>query len=361
MQKILFIKQRIRRGPAIESDIEDVIEQSFGALQEIDFDCFELGEELRKAEDRTRGAAPRDVAIARKTATEKCLRYVKDQGHGNIFLLNGYLVNHFNPEFFPALRRITDRIAAWQLDDPYYVDLILPFLPYLHTVFTVDTITLPLYKRHGKITEWLPMACSPKTHKPLNDIDARYKSDVCFIGVPFKGSRRVRIVDDIAQQLAGYQSRIIGATANDRWQQELTRYDLLKHQVLDKFVATDEAVRYYNGAAINLNLHKDSFGHMWDHNTHHLQAASPCERTFSIAGCNAFQLIDASRPDLAKLFKPGEEIISFEDSKDLSAKIDYYLAHADERREIAEKTWEIVCQKHTYMHRAEYIAGTAFS
>ena len=161
MPRILFIKQRIRRGPAIESDIEDVIERSFRSLQGVDFDCFELGEQLRLAEDSMRGASAQDINRARKTATGKCLQYVKDQDHSNILLLNGYLVNHFNPEFFPALHKITSRIAAWQLDDPYYVDLILPFLPYLHTVFTVDTSTIPLYQHHKIKAEWLPMASSP--------------------------------------------------------------------------------------------------------------------------------------------------------------------------------------------------------
>ena len=360
MTRILFIKQRIRRGPAIESDIEDVIERSFRSLQGVDFDCFELGEQLRLAEDSMRGASARDINSARNTATEKCLAYVKDQDHSNILLLNGYLVNHFNPEFFPALHKITNRIAAWQLDDPYYVDLILPFLPYLHTVFTVDTSTIPLYQHYKIKAEWLPMACSPETHKQVEDLDERYLSDVCFIGVPFKGSRRVHIIDELAQQLAGYQSRIIGATANDRWQQELNNYDLIKHQIRDEFIPTAEAVCYYNGAAINLNLHKDSFGHMWDHNAHRLIARSPCERTFSIAGCRAFQLIDASRPDLEKLFKPGEEIIRFENSKDLAAKINYYLDHEDERLEIARKTREITYRRHTYLHRVQHLAEAAF-
>ena len=361
MPKILFIKQRIRRGPAIESDIEDIIEQSFLGLQGVEFDCYELGEQMRLAEDRMRGASAREVGKARTAATEKCLQFVADRGHRNVLLLNGYLVNHFNPEFFPALHGITRRIVAWQLDDPYYVDLILPFLPYLHTVFTVDTSTLPLYQRYGKKTGWLPMACAPEIHRPVDHVDERYRSEVCFIGVPFRGSRRVRIIDGIARQLAGYHSRIIGATADDRWQQELDNYDLVRHQVRDEFVPTAEAVHYYSGAAINLNLHKDSFGHHWDRNAHRLIAVSPCERTFSIAGCRAFQLIDSSRPDLAKLFRPGEEIVSFRGIKDLAAKLDYYLKHDDERLEIARRTQEIVYREHTYARRAQYLAETAFS
>jgi len=361
MTRILFIKQRVRRGPAIESDIEDLLEKALRQTPGIILETYALGEHIKRAEDNLKSGSPQDIYNARKIETERCLQAINQQNIENVFLLNGYLLNYFNPDFFQNLRRCVNRVAVWQLDDPYYIDMTLSFIAHVDVVFTVDTVTLPVYKRYDRVAEWLPLACSPEMHK-TRDVDAaQYQNDVCFIGVPFKGSHRVAIIDAIAPLLADCRAKIIGATDIDTWQNSLKNYDLIKDKVLDSFISTDEAINYYNGSAINLNLHKDSFGHVWDKNAHRLIAQSPCERTFSIAGCGAFQLIDSSRPDLSKLFDLGKNIISFDDAADLTRKIDYYLKHEDERRAIAMATQECVYHKHTYEQRTQRIVEVAFS
>lgn len=361
MPDILFIKQRIRRGPAIESDIEDLVERTLAQTTDVILETYELGESIKLAEDRLAGRSPVDIQRARKAETERCLQHIRSNSSGNILLLNGYLVNHFNPEFFPTLHKTARRIATWQLDDPYYIDLTLAFIKYVDAVFTVDSVTIPVYDRYDKITEWLPLACAPAMHASHPNDDARYSSDVCFIGVPFRNSRRVQIIDAMAPVLAGYNTKIIGATGLDTWAQSLKNYHMIHDKVLDNFISTQDAVRYYNGAAINLNLHKDSYGHVWDRNAHRLVARSPCERTFSIAGCGAFQLIDSSRPDLASVFDPGRDIITFDDPADLAGKIDYYLENEAERREIALAGQERAYARHTYAQRIRRILEVAFT
>ena len=49
-------------------------------------------------------------------------------------------------------------------------------------------------------------------------------------------------------------------------------HHLLADKVLDAFISVEDAARFYQGAAINLNLHKDSYGHQWDRNSHRLLA-----------------------------------------------------------------------------------------
>jgi spore maturation protein CgeB len=361
MTRILFVKQRIRRGPAIESSIEDFVVQAFNQEPGAALDAYDLGEKIRLEEDLLQGATPADYQRTRFSETEKCLRYIRDNGYRNIFVLNGYLLNHFYQGFFAELRRHVDRIVVWQLDDPYYVDLILPFLVHLDAVFTVDSSTVPLYRHYVKVTEWLPLACDPAVHRPLDVLAPKYRSDVCFIGVPFKGSTRVQTIDELAPRLAGFRAKFIGAAGQDNWRNALSNYKLVADQVMEVFVPVEEAVRYFCGAAINLNLHKDSYGHMWDRNSHRIPAMSPCERTFSIAGCGAFQLIDSTRPDLVRLFDVGKDIVSFGDMADLVGKIRYYLNHEKERREIAASALDIVLRRHTYRHRVQRILEVAFS
>jgi spore maturation protein CgeB len=361
MIHIVLVKQRIRRGPAIEGSIEDFIEAAFRRIPGVSFETYELGENIREVEDRMRGAPPAMYQQARMAETEKCLEYIRNNEIRDVLLLNGYLVHHFNPGFFATLRQCTDTIAVWELDDPYYIDLALPFIGYVDVIFTVDTSTLPLYRRYEKTAEWLPLACEPAVHKRLPEVAEKFQSDVCFIGVPFKGSNRVRVIDAVAAELSAINARIIGATQHDTWVGALANHRLIAGKTLDVFVPMEDAVRYYNGAAINLNLHKDSYGHMWDRNSHRIVAQSPCERMFSIAGCGAFQLIDSSRPDLARLFDVGKDIIEFSDVADLSDKISYFLGHDMERRKIADSLQGLVLREHTYLHRVQRIVDVAFS
>jgi spore maturation protein CgeB len=358
---ILFIKQRIRRGIAIESSIEDQLQQALDARPGVNLQCYELGDHIRLAEDRVAFAGAQAVQRARYEQTETCLQYIQQHGCRNIFILNGYLLQHFNPQFFARLRPLVDRIAAWQLDDPYYVDMILPFLEQLDVVFSVDTVTLPLYQRYGRTAEWLPLACDPAVHRSIPNLDPKYIIDVSFIGVPFKGSQRVRTIDAIAPMLAEYNCKLIGATGHDRWGTALVNGRLLAPHIVDEFISIDEASHYYNGAAINLNLHKDSYGHMWDRNAHRLPAQSPCERTFAIAGCGGFQIIDATRPDLGRLFKPGEEITVFASTHELEDRIRHFLHHEDERRQMAAALQQDVHRNHTYANRVDRIIEVAFA
>src|SRR4029077_13887667 len=111
-----------------------------------------------------------------------------------------------------------------------------------------------------------------------------YASDVCFIGAPFEGSRRVSLIDAQADLLAGLNTRIMGATSIDTWQRNLPRYDVLRSKVTDAFVEPVDAIRFFCAARINLNIHKDSAGHAWDRNQRAIVARSPNERVFAIGG-----------------------------------------------------------------------------
>ena len=50
-------------------------------------------------------------------------------------------------------------------------------------------------------------------------------------------------------------------------------------------------------------------------------AESPNDRTFALAGCAAFQLVDRTRPGLWDCFTDGVEMVGFSDPEDLAEKI----------------------------------------
>lgn len=77
-------------------------------------------------------------------------------------------------------------------------------------------------------------------------------------------------------------------------------------------------------------------------------------RAMDILGCGGF-LLTNFQEDLLRLFTPGEDFVFYESREDLMDKIEYYLAHEDERRAIAENGHRKVLQGHTYKDRIREI------
>lgn len=73
-------------------------------------------------------------------------------------------------------------------------------------------------------------------------------------------------------------------------------------------------------------------------------------RAFDIMGCGGF-LLSNYQEDFLENFTPGEDFVCYESKQDLLQKIDYYLAHEDERQAIAKNGHDKVAAAHTYRDR----------
>lgn len=73
-------------------------------------------------------------------------------------------------------------------------------------------------------------------------------------------------------------------------------------------------------------------------------------RGFDILGAGGF-LLSNFQADFLDLFVPGEDFVYYESMEDLLQKIDYYLAHEEEREAIARNGHEKVAAGHTFQHR----------
>ncbi len=78
-------------------------------------------------------------------------------------------------------------------------------------------------------------------------------------------------------------------------------------------------------------------------------------RIFEGTACGALVLTDAMANGLEELFEVGQEIVVFQDDKDLLGRIDYYLAHEEERIAIAVAGQRRTLREHTYIQRAQRI------
>ncbi|MDD9955613.1 MAG: glycosyltransferase [Anaerolineaceae bacterium] len=77
-------------------------------------------------------------------------------------------------------------------------------------------------------------------------------------------------------------------------------------------------------------------------------------RLFEAAGVGTLQITD-DRPGIHKWFTPGENILTFRDEADLRDKVAWFLAHDDEREEMARRAREHVLAHHRFDHRVERI------
>ncbi|MEW6322987.1 MAG: glycosyltransferase [Acidobacteriota bacterium] len=189
---------------------------------------------------------------------------------------------------------------------------------------------------------YLPMACDPAVHRPVELTAAEratYGCAISFAGAPYLNRRRTLVA------LADLDFKIWG----DGWNEPA-----LAHLVCGEGRRFDvEAmVRIFAGSAINLNLHS----------ANHVTGLDPDPdfvnpRTFEIAACGAFQLVDRRTP-LPELFAP-DEMVAFGSVAELRAQIAHYLAHPDERAAIAARARARAIADHTYERRARQILRDA--
>ena len=71
--------------------------------------------------------------------------------------------------------------------------------------------------------------------------------------------------------------------------------------------------------------------------------------------CGALVLTETRPEALGDMFVPGRDLVAYSDDTDLTEKIDYYLAHEDERASIAQAGHNQVHARHTIAQRANTI------
>jgi spore maturation protein CgeB len=79
-------------------------------------------------------------------------------------------------------------------------------------------------------------------------------------------------------------------------------------------------------------------------------------RTYEIPAVGGFMLHQRS-PELLELFGEGKEVATFGSVQELAEKIDYYLAHPEEREATAAAGHRRCVPAYSYDVRMEYILG----
>lgn len=229
------------------------------------------------------------------------------------------------------------RFTTWREIAPYYDYMFLiQKEPYLSLVQSAG----------AGVVRYLPTACDPVEHLPvsLDGIEhRRWGSDVSFVGAGYNNRQQM------FASLVGRDFKIWGT----EWPQCHPFSRLVQEN--GRRLDTSEYVKIFSATKVNINLHSSSERDGVDPSGDFLNP-----RTFELAACEAFQLVD-NREYLSDVFDIGTEVATFGDRKELFEKIDYYLVHQADRAKIAQAGRARALAEHTYQQRVRDMLGFIYA
>ena len=244
------------------------------------------------------------------------------------------------PKYLEELREEGITTVFWFVEDFRVMQYWKEIAPYYDFFFTIQRGKFfeELENMGVKNYKYLPLCASPDVHRPLNlslEEQEYYGSDISFVGAGYYNRRH------FFKGLIDMNLKIWGS----EWDMNSALSPYIQRNA--QRIETEEVIKIYNATKININLHSSPY--YKDINPHG-DFVNP--RTFEIACCGAFQLVD-KRKEIPHLFEVGKEIIWFENINDLREKINYYLKNRDERIKIAVRARQRVLNEHTYDKRME--------
>lgn len=235
--------------------------------------------------------------------------------------------------------------AMWFVEDCRVFTYWRAFAPYydIFAVIQKEPFARELKALGVEHAPYLPLAALPSLHRPLELTEAELKefgAALSFVGAGYPNRRRA------FAQLPTEGFKIWGT----EWEEEARLAKVVQRQ--GARISSEDCVRIFNASAINLNLHSSVRD---DQLVSHGDFVNP--RTFEIACCGAFQLLDR-RALLPELFAE-DELAVFDSWEELKAAIEYYTARPEERLAMASRARARVLAEHSYGARMQSLLDYA--
>ncbi|MED4650745.1 glycosyltransferase [Bacillus pseudomycoides] len=234
------------------------------------------------------------------------------------------------------------QLACWMTEDPYYFDKTYQIIDRFDYIFTIDTGALKQYQLVHQNAHYLPLGTNHSIFKPRS-VEHVYKSDLLLVGYPYQ--TRVNLIHFLLKN-TNYALTLIGKGWRNRLQ-KVWRNNA-RVMIEDTWMNPEKVSYFYNGASIVLNPHRSN-NFLYNQNTSKVMNESINNRTFDIAACGAFQLIE-EKPNLRSFFTE-EEMISYQDYEDCLCKVITYMNDKKKKEIIAQKAQKIVIGQHTFCQR----------
>ena len=198
----------------------------------------------------------------------------------------------------------------------------------------------PLRKKTGGRVEYLPHSYNPGQHFPRGKPDGKYLSDVFFFGTLWP--ERLKLFSHLGEfHQDGPNTKRI--TSYNGHNMNIAGIEPIRRGKVEGFIKNSELAWYYAGTKIAVNHTRTIIGEDKNGNARYIgrrQAWSLGPRPYEIAACGTFMLGDNKRPELKKVF--GKSVPTYKNGKDLAKKVEYYLAHDDERLAMSSEALERV-------------------
>jgi spore maturation protein CgeB len=237
------------------------------------------------------------------------------------------------------LRRDGVKTAMWFVEDFRLFTYWEAFAPFYDVFAVIQKEPFPekLAAIGQENALYLPLAADPAVHRPLDlsPVERRiYGAETSFMGAGYP-NRRVAFAE-----LLDFGLGIFGSD----WDGDAVLGPRVR---LDgRRITTEEAVKIFNAATVNLNLHSSVSA------TDLVSGGDFVNpRTFELAMCGAFQLVDR-RALLPELFA-ADELAQFGSMAELKERLAYFLSHPGEREAYAAKARARALRDHTYAARME--------
>lgn len=204
-----------------------------------------------------------------------------------------------------------------------------------HYYFVKDSYVVDTLRKVGlRNVHYLPQCTDPEVHRPvqLTDEDrAEFGANVSLMGTMYP--YRLKFMESLVEFKPVIWGKGWGKCSNKE----------IRGLSRDRDVRGLSKAKVLSATVISLNPH---------HPLNDIKGVN--RRTYDIAACRSFQLVDR-KEDMDDIFTIGKEIICFDTIQEVKKHLEYYLSHPDERVEIAHAAYQRVVRRHTYDHRAREI------
>lgn len=242
------------------------------------------------------------------------------------------------------LKKYDVKHAYWATEDPrwrqkwsyYYIETTHP-----DYIFTIDRASIPFYQNLGYSAHHLPWACNPDFHKPGGQRD-QFSCDIAVVataGVTWDSYRKNSVQILLKPLIEKEYDVLIWGARWDKLNPDLIGFDVPAKFLRQKlpYLDTNDV---YSSAKIVLGF-QNTFTEL-------------NSRTFEVLAAQGF-LLAPHTPAIEETFIPGKHLACSASSEETLEKIDYFLKHEEERKNIALLGQKEVYSNHTYTHRAEEI------
>ncbi len=263
-------------------------------------------------------------------------------------LIVGLAQSPLSPELLEKIRSMNIPVAYWFVEDfriATYWERIAPLVTSFAVIQKEDWI--PRLEARGLSNVlYLPTAADREIFRPepvAGEDPVRFSAPLAFMGAGYYNRQHfLRHLVDLGLSIWGAD-----------WDERDPLGPYLRSP--GRRILPEEAAQIYRNSTLNLNLHSSVY-----HRGVNPEGDFVNPRTFEIAACGGFQLVDR-RSLLPELLVPGEEVAVFSDEESCRKLVRHYQSHPAEREAMAQAACQRTLREHTIENRMETWLDHLFS